>query len=123
MIDASGAREFQVAALLLAAFAGVRAWRRFARAESRSLRWDGQAWHEIDVAGRALALGPPSVCLDLDAAVLLRARLQGSRSVRWLALERRGAPQRWHALRVAMRRTSAVAEIPLSADVADGRLS
>ena len=89
--------------VVLTAFFAVWAWRRCALADERSVRWDGQAWHEVDAAGRATELGSPKVCVDLGGAVLLHAPCHGSRVARWLPLQRQSAPARWHALRVALR--------------------
>jgi len=107
MIAAPAAWMLQAHALLFAVVAAWWAWRRRGLAGRQSLRWDGLAWHEVAREGAATALDPPSICLDLGSAVLLRARLHGHSQFRWLALERRSEPGRWHALRVAVRRPGA----------------
>lgn len=107
MIGESGACAGLASASLFAAVVAVRAWRRRATAVLRGVRWDGQAWQEIDGAGRATELGRPKVCFDLGWALLLQARRPGSRAARWLPLERRSSPGRWHALRIALRSADA----------------
>jgi len=60
------------------------------------LRWDGSAWH---LSGRGAALPDLSCALDLQVALLLRV---SGDPARWLWVERRRAPARWHALRCAV---------------------
>jgi hypothetical protein len=120
VIGASGVRLVQAIALVLAVVAAAWVWRRRALAEKRSLRWDGQAWHEVDCEGRATVLETPSICIDLGFALLLRARLHWDRTVRWFPLERRSASGRWHALRVVTRGAGVATRARLAAGAADG---
>jgi hypothetical protein len=64
------------------------------------LAWDGGAWLCDGQAGTA--------SLHIDLGTQLLVRFQPDRPgcrVRWLGLSRRGAPQVWHAVRVALHAT------------------
>jgi hypothetical protein len=120
VIGASDVRLLQAIALLLAVVAVAWFWRRRALAEKRSLRWDGQAWHEVDGEGGATELDTPSICIDLGFALLLRARLHPSGPLRWFPLERRSASGRWHALRVVTQAAGVATRARLATGAADG---
>ena len=120
MIDASAGGTLLASALVIGGLAAVIVWRRHGLATSRSLRWDGAAWYELDHAGRAAELETPSARIAFGGVVLVRARQQGGGVVRWLPLERRCAPARWHALRVVLKRAGAASAAAASAGVAAG---
>ena len=120
IIGESAGRTLLASALVIAGFAAVIVWRHRGRTHGRSLRWDGAAWHELDHAGRATELDPPSVRIEFGGVALLRARRHDGGAVHWLPLERSFAPTRWHALRVVLKRAGAPATAAASAVVADG---
>jgi hypothetical protein len=119
MIGVPGHWTLLASAFALAALACAIVWRRQGRAGNRSLRWDGTAWYVVDFSGPATELDCPTVPIDLGGVALLRVRRHGGRKVSWLPLERRSAPLRWNALRVALKRACAPAT-PAAALAADG---
>jgi hypothetical protein len=69
------------------------------------LAWEGAAWtfhvqaHEDPVW---VGVGTLDVLLDLQLVLLLRWRSAGVRGGKWIWLERRSEPSRWHLLRCAV---------------------
>ena len=62
----------------------------------RRLRWDGQFWQLDGTTGRLDA------ALDLGPWMLLRFTADGSTTLTWLPVQRRGLAAQWHALRCAV---------------------
>jgi hypothetical protein len=120
IIGVSAGGTLLASAFVMAGIAAGIVWRRHGLASSRSLRWDGAAWYELDQDGRAHELEALSVRIGFGGMALLRGRQLEDGAVRWLPLERRSTPARWHALRVVLRRSGAAAAAPASAPVADG---
>ncbi|WP_394386994.1 hypothetical protein [Roseateles sp. BYS87W] len=72
-------------------------WRE-SRAQTRRLRWDGQAWwlREADAAPERAVV--PSVLMDLDRWMLLHT----AAPARWLVVSRGQAPATWGGLRATL---------------------
>ncbi len=96
-LDALGARAALLAASVL--LAGGAAWRFGQDAAFGELRFDGQCW---SLSGpRALHAARVEVGVDLQFLLLVRLT-QPEHPRRWLWLERRANPARWHDLRRAV---------------------
>ena len=69
------------------------------------LAWDGMAWSLHLQTRRAsvwVGHGSLNVLLDLQVVLLLRWRAEGLLAGKWIWLERRTQPSRWHLLRCAV---------------------
>jgi hypothetical protein len=105
---AEGALGWRLAvAAGLVLVSGLAAWRTWRNGAQGFLRWDGVDWRFGESRTGDDPTCQVTVALDFQGDLLLAVRPQErpdrhARTPRWLWLERRHDPARWHALRCAV---------------------